>query len=88
MQAVTSADGTALEPLARTLPYDLADTAGDVPASELAGLTVPGLILGGGNSPAWFRRPVAEQAAAIPCARLTGAGDPILASFFSAGVSR
>jgi pimeloyl-ACP methyl ester carboxylesterase len=90
---------TALEPLARTLPYDLAVTAGGVPASELASLTVPVLILGGGNSPAWFRRSVAEQAAAIPGARLMTLDGydhnappevitPILASFFSAGVSR
>jgi len=61
---------TALEPLARTLPYDLAVTAGGVPEAELAKIAVPVLILGGGDSPAWFRRSVAEQAAAVPAARL------------------
>ncbi len=60
----------ALEPLTPTLPYDLAVTAGGVPAAELARISAPVLILGGGASPAWFRRSVAEQAAAIPGARL------------------
>jgi pimeloyl-ACP methyl ester carboxylesterase len=59
-----------LEPLTPTLPYDLAVTDGGVPAAELAKITVPALILGGGKSPGWFRRSVAEQAAAIPGARL------------------
>ena len=40
----------ALEPLAATLPYDLAVTAGGVPTSELRRITVPVLILGGKNS--------------------------------------
>lgn len=61
---------TALEPLARTLPYELAVTAGGVPASELASITAPVLILGGTNSPGWFQRSVAEQAAATPGAQL------------------
>lgn len=61
---------TALEPLARTLPYEIAVTAGGVPESELGKITAPVLILGGGNSPAWFRRSVAEQTAAIPGAQL------------------
>ncbi len=43
---------TALEPLARTLPYDLAVTAGGVPQAELGKITVPVLILGGADSPA------------------------------------
>ena len=59
-----------LEPLTPTLPYDLAVTRGGLPAAELGKITAPVLILGGGNSPAWFRRSVAEQAAAIPGARL------------------
>ena len=42
---------TDLEPLARTLPYDLAVTAGGVPAAELGKITAPVLILGGSNSP-------------------------------------
>lgn len=85
---------TALEPLAPTLPYDIAVTAGGVPAAELGKITAPVLILGGGNSPAWFRRSVAEQAAAIPGAQLVTIDgydhnappeviSPILASFFS-----
>jgi pimeloyl-ACP methyl ester carboxylesterase len=61
---------TALEPLAATLPYDLAVTAGGVPEAELGKITAPVLILGGGDSPAWFRRSVAEQAAATPGAEL------------------
>ena len=61
---------TALEPFAPTLPYDLAVTAGGVPEAELAKIAAPVLILGGADSPAWFRRSVADQAAAIPGARL------------------
>ena len=60
----------ALEPLTPTLPYDLAVTDGGVPASELARITAPVLILGGKNSPGWFQRSVAEQAAATPGAQL------------------
>jgi pimeloyl-ACP methyl ester carboxylesterase len=59
-----------LEPLTPTLPYDIAVTDGGVPTAELGQITVPALILGGGNSPGWFRRTVADQAAAIPGARL------------------
>jgi pimeloyl-ACP methyl ester carboxylesterase len=84
----------ALEPLARTLPYDIAVTAGGVPADELARIDVPVLVIGGGNSPAWFRRSVAEQAAAVPGARqmtLNGYDHnappevltPVLAEFFA-----
>jgi pimeloyl-ACP methyl ester carboxylesterase len=102
-QVLAQLDGapwvTALEPLARTLPYDLAVTAGGVPAGELSKISVPVLILGGGNSPGWFRRSVAEQAAAIPGARLMTLDGydhnappeviaPILTGFFSAPVSR
>ena len=61
----------ALEPLTSTLPYDLAVTAGGVPTAELEGITARVLILGGSNSPAWFQRSVAEQAAATPGAQLT-----------------
>jgi pimeloyl-ACP methyl ester carboxylesterase len=59
-----------LEPLTPTLPYDLAVTGDRLPTAELGKIATPVLILGGGNSPAWFRRSVAEQAAAIPGARL------------------
>ena len=42
-------------------------------AGPLAGfaLALPVLILGGKNSPGWFQRSVAEQAAATPGAQLT-----------------
>ncbi len=62
---------SALEPLTPTLPYELAITAGGVPTDELARITAPVLILGGGNSPEWFKRSVAEQAEATPGAELT-----------------
>jgi hypothetical protein len=86
---------TALEPLAPTLPYDLAVTGGGVPVAELGKVSAHVLILGGGNSPAWFRKSVAEQAAAIPGAQLRMLDGydhnappeviaPILASFFGA----
>jgi pimeloyl-ACP methyl ester carboxylesterase len=60
----------ALAPLAPTLPYDLAVTAGGVPTAELGKITAPVLFLGGQNSPDWFQRSVAEQAAATPGAQL------------------
>ena len=61
----------ALEPLTSTLPYDIAVTDGGIPFAELARIHVPVLIIGGSNSPAWFRRSVADQASAIPGATLT-----------------
>ena len=89
----------ALEPLTPTLPYDLAVTAGGVPAAELGKITAPVLILGGRNSPPWFRRSVAEQAAATPGAQLRMLDGfdhnapveviaPILTDFFDASRSR
>lgn len=86
---------TALEPLTPTLPYELAVTAGGIPVAELARIRAPVLILGGGNSPDWFRRSVAEQAAATPGAQLKVLDGydhnappeviaPILINFFSA----
>ncbi|HEY0937173.1 MAG TPA: alpha/beta hydrolase, partial [Trebonia sp.] len=86
----------ALEPLARTLPYDLAVTGNGLPADELGKIDVPVLIIGGGNSPAWFRRSVAEQAAAVPGAQLMTLDGydhnappevlaPVLDRFFTAG---
>jgi pimeloyl-ACP methyl ester carboxylesterase len=85
----------ALEPLTPTLPYDLAVAGDGIPVAELARITAPVLILGGGNSPAWFQRSVAEQAAAIPGGQLRMLGGfdhnapvevvaPILAEFFAA----
>jgi pimeloyl-ACP methyl ester carboxylesterase len=60
-----------LEALTHTLPYDLALTGDQgVPAAELARITVPVLVMGGGNSPEWFGRTVRETTAAIPGARL------------------
>jgi pimeloyl-ACP methyl ester carboxylesterase len=73
-QVVTMMEGSpawaGLEALAHTLPYDLALTGeSGVPADDLARITVPVLVLGGGNSPDWFHRTVQETAAAIPGAR-------------------
>jgi len=60
-----------LEAMTHTLPYDLALTAyRGVPADELARITVPVLVLGGANSPDWFRQAVQATTAAIPGARL------------------
>jgi pimeloyl-ACP methyl ester carboxylesterase len=60
-----------LEALAHTLPYDLALTGDQgVPADELAKITVPVLVLGGGNSPDWFKQTVEATAAVTPGARL------------------
>jgi pimeloyl-ACP methyl ester carboxylesterase len=59
-----------LEPLTPTLPYDLAVTDGGVPVSELARITAPVLMVRGENSPGWFQRSVADQAAATPGAQL------------------
>jgi pimeloyl-ACP methyl ester carboxylesterase len=56
--------------LAHTLPYDLAVSAGGIPTAELAKITVPVLVLGGADSPGWFRQSVASQAEAIPQGRL------------------
>jgi pimeloyl-ACP methyl ester carboxylesterase len=89
----------ALEPLAPALRYDLAVTDGGLPASELGRITAPVLIPGGSNSPGWFQRPVAEQAAATPGAQLTMLGGydhnappevltPILIDFFGANRQR
>jgi pimeloyl-ACP methyl ester carboxylesterase len=51
-------------------PYDLAVAAGGVPHRRAGEIPAPVLVLGGANSPAWFRRSVADQVAAIPGARL------------------
>jgi pimeloyl-ACP methyl ester carboxylesterase len=86
-----------LEPFARTLPYDIGVAGDGVPVEELGQIAAPVMVIGGGNSPAWFRRSVAEQAAAVPGAQLRVLDGydhnappeviaPILASFFgSAG---
>jgi pimeloyl-ACP methyl ester carboxylesterase len=59
-----------LAALSHTLPYDLAVTAGRTPAAELAAIEVSVLLLCGSNSREWFHQTAAEQAAAIPDARL------------------
>jgi pimeloyl-ACP methyl ester carboxylesterase len=59
-----------MEALTPTLPYDIAVTDGGIPVAELARIAVPVLVLGGKNSPAWFQRSVADQAAAIPGGQL------------------
>jgi pimeloyl-ACP methyl ester carboxylesterase len=74
-QVVTMMEGSpswpGLKALAHTLPYDLALTGeAGVPTGDLAKITVPVLVLGGGNSPDWFHRTVQETAAAIRGARL------------------
>jgi pimeloyl-ACP methyl ester carboxylesterase len=88
----------ALEPYAPVLPYEIAAVGYGVPVAELERIAVPALILGGGNSPAWFQRSVAEQAAAIPGARLEMLADhdhnvphdviaPVLSDFFNSSLS-
>jgi pimeloyl-ACP methyl ester carboxylesterase len=85
----------ALEPLAPTLLYDLAVTGDGVPVAELGKIAAPVLVVGGAKSPDWFRRSVAEQAAAVPGAQLIMLDGydhnvppdvitPILISFFTA----
>jgi pimeloyl-ACP methyl ester carboxylesterase len=60
-----------LQALAHTLPYDLALTGDQgIPVDYLATITVPVLVLGGANSPDWFRRTVQATTDAIPGARL------------------
>ncbi len=60
-----------LQALAHTLPYDLALTGDQgIPVDYLAKITVPVLVLGGANSPDWFRRTVQATTDAIPGARL------------------
>lgn len=99
-QVVTMMEGSpawpGLEGLAHTLPYDLALTGDEGIPDQLAGITVPVLVLGGGNSPDWFHRTVQETAAAIPGARLVmmdgydhgvppGVLAPVLTEFFGRG---
>ena len=60
----------ALEALTHTLPYDIALTGDQGVPASLAAIAMPVLVLGGGTSPDWFHRTVAETAAVIPGARL------------------
>jgi pimeloyl-ACP methyl ester carboxylesterase len=60
-----------LQALAHTLPYDIALTGDQgIPVNVLGKITVPELVLGGANSPDWFRRTVQATTEAIPGARL------------------
>jgi len=60
-----------LQALAHTLPYDIALTGDQgIPVNVLGKITVPVLVLGGANSPDWFRRTVQATTEAIPGARL------------------
>jgi alpha-beta hydrolase superfamily lysophospholipase len=60
----------AMEALAHTLPYDEA-LCGDLTLStgDLAAIASPTLVLGGADSPAWFRTAMQAVANAIPGAR-------------------
>jgi pimeloyl-ACP methyl ester carboxylesterase len=59
-----------MEALAHTLPYDEA-LCGDLTLStgDLAAITSPTLVLGGADSPAWFRTAMRAVANAIPGGR-------------------
>ena len=73
-QVLTMMEGSpawpGLEALAHTLPYDIALTGDQGVPASLAAIAMPVLVLGGGTSPDWFHRAVAETAAVIPGARL------------------
>ena len=73
-QVLTMMEGSpawpALEALAHTLPYDIALTGDQGVPASLAAIAMPVLVLGGGTSPDWFHRTVAETASVIPGARL------------------
>lgn len=57
----------AMTAVAHTLPYDVAlSNHSELPADRVASITVPTLVLGGGNSPGWFQATVATVAATIP----------------------
>jgi pimeloyl-ACP methyl ester carboxylesterase len=60
-----------MEALAHTLHTDIAVCRDQsLPTGELGKITVPVLVLGGANSPEWFRRTVEATANAIPDGRL------------------
>lgn len=63
-----------LESVAHTLPYDDAIMAGlisgePLPAARWAGVTIPTLVIDGGESPAWARNAVQAIADALPQAQ-------------------
>ena len=67
-----SPDWAGMNALAHTLAYDIALCANsnELPAGRLAGLDVPTLVLGGGNSPEWFHTTVRAVADTVPDAQL------------------
>jgi pimeloyl-ACP methyl ester carboxylesterase len=90
-----------MEALAHTLVYDLAVMGGrmsgaPLPAGCVSSVSVPVLVMDGGNSPAWQRQSVRELAAMLPrptCvtipkaehALIPGAVAPVLAEFLLGG---
>jgi pimeloyl-ACP methyl ester carboxylesterase len=66
----TGPDWPAMTAIAHTLSYDVTVCANnEMPSDRLAGIRVPTLVLGGGNSPAWFHSTVRAVAATVPGAQ-------------------
>lgn len=86
----------AMDAFVPTLPYECAVTGDQrIPTARLAAITVPTLLLAGGESDAWARDAVTAAAAAVPGAQhqlIPGQGHgvdqtalaPVLAKFLSA----
>jgi pimeloyl-ACP methyl ester carboxylesterase len=74
--------------MAHTLPYEVAVCRGNgMPTRRLATIATPTLVLGGGDSPAWFQTSVRAVGEAIPGARVSlldgqtlGVADDVLAA--------
>jgi pimeloyl-ACP methyl ester carboxylesterase len=63
-----------LKAVAHTLPYDGAVVRANqrgkpLPASRWASVTIPALVMDGGNSPAWMRHANRSLASVLPNAR-------------------
>jgi pimeloyl-ACP methyl ester carboxylesterase len=59
-----------MQAVAHTLPYELSLLGdGTVPVERFSRITVPTLLISGGDSPAWAAEAVSEIAAAIPDAK-------------------
>ena len=63
-----------LKAIAHTLPYDGAivrdnQRGNPLPANRWASITVPALVMDGGNSPAWMRRGNQSLASVLPNAQ-------------------
>ena len=66
-----SPDWPGMTALAHTLAYDIIACANnELPAGRLAGIDVPTLVLGGGNSPEWFHNTVRVVSDTVPDAQL------------------